>query len=75
MLDRTFEVSIALKGVDGALEIVGGIVLFFVAPATLQHWARTLTAHELAQDMRSVLCLASTEATHATSVFATGSRA
>jgi uncharacterized membrane protein len=49
-LDRTFRISIALKGLDGLLEIIGGIVLLFVAPATLQHWARTLTAHELAQD-------------------------
>jgi uncharacterized membrane protein len=49
-LDRTFRISISLKGLDGLLEIVGGIVLLFVAPATLQHWARTLTAHELAQD-------------------------
>jgi uncharacterized membrane protein len=50
VLDRTFTVSIVLKGIDGVLEIVGGVVLLFVAPATLQHWARSLTAHELAQD-------------------------
>jgi uncharacterized membrane protein len=50
VLDRTFKVSVSLKGVDGALEIIGGIALLFVAPATLQQWARTLTAHELAQD-------------------------
>ncbi len=50
VLDRTFEISISLKGLDGALEIVGGLVLLFVAPATLQQWAKSLTAHELAQD-------------------------
>jgi uncharacterized membrane protein len=49
-LDRTFKISVALKGLDGALEIVGGIALLFVAPATLQAWAQSLTAHELAQD-------------------------
>jgi len=49
-LDRTFKVSISLKGLDGVLEIIGGAVLLFVAPATLQRWARNLTAHELAQD-------------------------
>jgi uncharacterized membrane protein len=49
-LDRTFRISISLKGLDGLLEIIGGIVLLFVAPATLQHWARALTAHELAED-------------------------
>jgi uncharacterized membrane protein len=41
---------LALKGLDGVLEIVGGVVLLFVAPATLQPWTRTVTAHELAQD-------------------------
>ena len=49
-LDRTFRISIGLKGLDGVLEIIGGLVLFFVAPATLQAWARSLTAHELAED-------------------------
>jgi uncharacterized membrane protein len=49
-LDRTFRISISLKGLDGLLEIVGGVILLFVAPATLQSWARTLTGHELAQD-------------------------
>jgi uncharacterized membrane protein len=49
-LDRTFKISISLKGLDGLLEIIGGLVLLFVAPATLHSWARTLTAHELAQD-------------------------
>jgi uncharacterized membrane protein len=49
-LDRTFRISISLKGIDGALEIIGGVLLLFVAPATLQSWARSLTAHELAED-------------------------
>ena len=49
-LDRTFKISISLKGLDGVLEIIGGLVLLFVAPATLHSWARSLTAHELAQD-------------------------
>jgi uncharacterized membrane protein len=49
-LDRTFRISIVLKGLDGLLEVVGGIVLLFVAPATLQSWVRSLVAHELAGD-------------------------
>jgi len=49
-LDRTFRISISLKGLDGVLEIIGGLALLFVAPATLQSWVRSLTAHELAQD-------------------------
>jgi uncharacterized membrane protein len=49
-LDRTFRISISLKGLDGALEIAGGLILLFLAPATLHSWARALTAHELTQD-------------------------
>jgi uncharacterized membrane protein len=49
-LDRTFRISVALKGLDGVLEVVGGIVLLFIPPATLQSWVKSLTAHELAQD-------------------------
>jgi uncharacterized membrane protein len=49
-LDNTFKVSIIIKGVDGLLEIVGGIVLLFVTPATIDRVARTLTQHELNQD-------------------------
>jgi uncharacterized membrane protein len=48
--DDTFKVSVTLKGIDGALEIVGGAVLLFVRPATLDHVARSLTQHELSQD-------------------------
>ena len=49
-LDDTFKVSVALKGIDGALEVVGGLILLFVPPATLAHVVRTLTQHELSQD-------------------------
>ena len=35
LLDRTFEISIILKGIDGALEVVGGLLLLFVTPATI----------------------------------------
>jgi uncharacterized membrane protein len=49
-LDDTFKITITLKGIDGALETIGGIVLLFVRPTTLDHIARTLTQHELSED-------------------------
>jgi uncharacterized membrane protein len=49
-LDRTFKISVALKGIDGALETIGGIILLFVRPAQLEHLVRTVTEHELSQD-------------------------
>src|SRR5262245_13217798 len=73
-LDRTFEVSVALKGLDGALEVIGGIVLLFIAPATLQAWAKGLTAHELAQDPHDFiarhLLRSASQLSHSTTLFA-----
>ena len=50
LLDRTFEVSIILKGLDGLLELVGGVLLFAVTPATINHVIARLTQHELSED-------------------------
>jgi len=54
-LDKAFEVGILLKGLDGLLEIAGGILLFFVQPAQLNQLAAALTQHELAEDPRDFL--------------------
>ena len=50
LLDRTFEIAIILKGLDGVLEVVGGLVLLVVSPATINRVVTTLTQHELSQD-------------------------
>ena len=49
-LDWTFEIFLILKGLDGLLEIVGGLVLLFTPSQTLSNWLNKLTAPELAQD-------------------------
>jgi uncharacterized membrane protein len=59
LLDRTFEIGIVLKGLDGALEVVGGLLLLFVSPATIDRLVVALTQHELTQDSHDFL------ATHA----------
>ena len=51
-LDATFKVSVIIKGVDGALEIVGGLILLLVSPATIDQIVRSLTQHELSEDPR-----------------------
>jgi uncharacterized membrane protein len=45
-----FEISVISKGVDGVLEVIGGVLLFFVSPAHIQSAVRMLTQHELSQD-------------------------
>jgi uncharacterized membrane protein len=73
-LDDTFKISVSIKGVDGALEIIGGAILLFVRPTTLDQIARSLTEHELAQDphdfiARHVLHSAG-QLTHGSTLFA-----
>jgi len=69
-LDRVFEVGILLKGLDGLLEVAGGIFLLLIKPVALNQLATTLTQHEFAEDPRDFF---STYILHATQNLSTGS--
>jgi uncharacterized membrane protein len=49
-LDKTFKIGLVLKGLDGVLEVAGGILLLFLTPHAIEHVVRALTAHELSED-------------------------
>jgi uncharacterized membrane protein len=49
-LDTTFDIALILKGLDGVLELVGGVLLLSFSPASIDNLARRLTTHELSQD-------------------------
>lgn len=55
LLDRVFDVSITLKGLDGALEVIGGVLLLFITPHRLNAIVVFLTQHELSEDPRDFL--------------------
>ena len=55
LLDRTFQVSLILKGLDGVLELIGGVLLLLVSPAQLGSVARFLTQHELSEDPHDLI--------------------
>jgi uncharacterized membrane protein len=55
LLDRTFRVSLILKGLDGVLELVGGVLLLLVSPHQITDIVRFLTQHELAEDPRDLI--------------------
>jgi uncharacterized membrane protein len=55
LLDTTFEVSIILKGLDGLLELAGGLLLLAVSPATINHLIARFTQHELDEDPNDVI--------------------
>ena len=69
-LDKVFEVGVLLKGLDGLLEVAGGILLFFIKPEYLNQLAIMLTQHELAEDPRDFLA---TYLLHSTQNLAGGS--
>src|SRR5437899_7974030 len=47
---RLFAVSVFIKGVDGVLETIGGILSMFVDPKALSSLVISFTAHELSED-------------------------
>ena len=50
LLRETFRAGITLKGIDGALETVGGVLLWFFKPSELSEIVRSLFQHELSSD-------------------------
>ncbi len=49
-LDKVFEVSILLKGLDGLLEFVGGFILIFISPAAINSIVKSLTQNALSEN-------------------------
>jgi uncharacterized membrane protein len=64
LLDQTFEVGIILKGLDGVLEVVGGVLLLLVSPATIDRIATSLTMHELSEDPHDFIATHLLKTTH-----------
>lgn len=70
-LDRTFYISLILKALDSALEIIGGVVLLVISPATIGHITKLLTQHELSTDPKDFVA---THILHAAHEFTNGGR-
>jgi uncharacterized membrane protein len=49
-LDRVFRISLILKGLDGILELVGGVLALIISPTHLSGIVRALTQHEFSED-------------------------
>lgn len=50
-----FNISIIAKGVDGVLETIGGILLFFISPRQIHSIIQRITQHELSKDHRDII--------------------
>ncbi len=58
-----FRTGITIKGIDGVLELIGGVLLWLVKPETLSGAVRFLFQHELSRDPNDFLA---THVLHAT---------
>jgi uncharacterized membrane protein len=54
-LDKTFKIGLWLKGLDGILEVAGGVLLLILSPSSIEHIARSLTAEELSKDPHDLI--------------------
>jgi len=50
-----FDISVVTKGLDGALEILGGVLLILFNPTQIHSLIRALTEHELSEDPRDLV--------------------
>ena len=55
VLHYLFEISVVLKFLNGVLEVVGGILLFFSTPQSLSRLATTLLTSELLEDPKDLV--------------------
>jgi uncharacterized membrane protein len=67
--DRAFRIVIALKGLDGVLELVGGLLLLVIPQGRIAGLGRFLTQHELSEDPHDVVA---NLVLHATGALASG---
>lgn len=50
LLRDAFRTGITMKGVDGLLEALGGVLLWFIKPSAMSRALRVLSLHELSRD-------------------------
>lgn len=55
LIREAFDVGVVLKGIDGILEVIGGILLFFIKPQTIDNIVRFFTQHELSEDPHDLI--------------------
>lgn len=57
LLDKTYEIGIIIKGIDGILELVGGALVLILSPGAITGIAHFLTQHELQQDPHDFIAM------------------
>ncbi len=55
ILHLGFEIAILLKAINAVLEMLAGVLLWFVKPETMDRWVQILTENELAEDPEDLI--------------------
>jgi len=55
LLKASFRTGITIKGIDGLLEAIGGVLLWFIKPEALGTWFMEIFEHELSRDPHDFL--------------------
>lgn len=61
---RLFQVAVILKGIDGVLEVAGGVLLLVFGKQGVGHLVRLLTQHELSEDPHDIIANLLLRSTH-----------
>jgi uncharacterized membrane protein len=59
-----FNLGVIVKGIDGVLEIAGGVLLVFLSPHQVSAVIRALTQHELSEDPKDLIATFLVHSTH-----------
>jgi uncharacterized membrane protein len=54
LLHEGFEIGLIFKGIDGLLEILGGLILIFLNPEKMNRLLIAITQHELSEDPHDI---------------------
>jgi len=55
LLDKAYEIGIIVKGIDGILELVGGLLVLTLTPGAVNGISHLLTQHELQEDPHDLI--------------------
>ena len=55
LLDKAYEIGIIIKGVDGILELIGGILVLTLSPGTINGTVQFLTQDALQKDPHNLI--------------------
>ena len=50
LLDKTYEIGIVIKGIDGILELIGGVLVLALSPQTISGITKSLTDRTLQEN-------------------------